>query len=64
VRTSEGSLVDFCVATKPDIKVITLGHAQNALAMEEFVKLFSTAFVQVCALKEADKFVVNSLITS
>jgi hypothetical protein len=29
--------------------------------MEEVVKLFSTAFEQICALKEVDKLVLSSL---
>jgi hypothetical protein len=35
--------------------------AKDAMRMEEVVKLFSTAFAQVCALKVVDKLVVNSL---
>jgi hypothetical protein len=32
--------------------------------MEGAVKVFSTAFVQVCGLKEADELLVNILILS
>ena len=31
------------------------------MRMEELVKLFSTAFGQICALKEVDKLVLSSL---
>ena len=49
------------IIVKPSVKVITIEPAQNALSMEEVVKLFSTAFKQVCALKVVDKLAVNSL---
>jgi hypothetical protein len=35
--------------------------AEDATRMEEVVKLFSTAFERVCALRVVDRFVVNSL---
>jgi len=35
--------------------------AKDAMRMEEVVKLFSTAFGQICALKEVDKLVLSSL---
>jgi len=35
--------------------------AEDALSMEEAVKLFSMAFQQTCALKTIDGFMVNSL---
>ena len=46
---------------KPGAKIITIEPAQNALSVEEVVKLFSRAFEQTCALKVIDKLVVNSL---
>jgi len=33
--------------------------AKDAMRMEELVKLFSTAFGQICALKEVDKLVLD-----
>jgi hypothetical protein len=33
--------------------------AKDAMRMEEVVKLFSTAFGQICALKEVDKLVLE-----
>ena len=34
-------------------------HVQDALSMEEVVKLFSTAFEQICGLREVDKLVLE-----
>jgi hypothetical protein len=42
-------------------KVITIEPAQNALTMEQVVKLFTTAFEQICALEAVNRFVVSSL---
>jgi hypothetical protein len=44
------------VKVKPGAKVITIGPAQNALTMERVVKLFTTAFEQICGLEKIDKF--------
>ena len=41
--------------------VQTIEPAEDALSMEEVVRLFSTAFEQTCALKVIDKLVVNCL---
>jgi hypothetical protein len=49
------------VKVKPSAKVITIEPAQNALTMEQVVKLFTTAFEQICALEAVNRFVVNSL---
>ena len=49
------------VKVKPGAKVITIERAQNVLTIERVVELFSTAFEQICALKEVDKFVLSSL---
>ena len=49
------------VKVKPSAKVITIEPVQNALTMERVVKLFTTAFEQICALKVVDKLTVNSL---
>ena len=35
--------------------------AKDTMRMEEVIKLFSTAFGQICALKEVNKLVVSSL---
>jgi hypothetical protein len=40
---------------KPGVKVITIEPSADALSMEEVVKLFRTAFGQVCALKVVDR---------
>jgi hypothetical protein len=47
------------VKVKPGAKVITIEPAQNALTMERVVKLFTTAFEQICELKEIDKFALE-----
>jgi hypothetical protein len=39
--------------------VSTIEPAQNALTMERAVKLFTTAFEQICAMKEVDKFALE-----
>jgi hypothetical protein len=44
---------------KPSVKVITIGPCADALGMEEVVKLFSTAFEQICGLREVDKLVLE-----
>ena len=36
---------------KPSVKVITIEPSADALSVEEVVKLFSTAFEQICGLK-------------
>jgi len=41
--------------------VETIEPSEDALSVEEVVKLFSTAFGHVYALKVVDKLVVNSL---
>ena len=43
------------VYTKPTAIVYTIEPAQQAMPMERVVKLFTTAFEQICALKEVDK---------
>ncbi len=37
----------------------TIEPASDALSMAEIVKLFSTAFEQICAMKEVDKLVLE-----
>jgi hypothetical protein len=49
------------VKVKPGVKVITIERAQKALTIERVVELFSAACGHVCALKEVDKLVVDSL---
>jgi len=49
------------VITKPGAKVITIEPSQDALSMESVVKLFSTAFKQICGLTEVDKLVRETL---
>ena len=44
---------------KPSAKVITIEPAENALTMERVVKLFTTAFEQICSMKEIDKFALE-----
>ena len=43
------------VRTFPTAIVHTIESASDALSMEEVVKLFSTAFKQICGLTEVDK---------
>jgi len=38
---------------------MTIEPAENALTMERVVKLFTTAFEQICAVKEIDKFALE-----
>ena len=52
------------VKVKPGAKVITIERAQNVLTIERVVELFSAACGQICALKEVDKLVLNSLTKS
>jgi hypothetical protein len=49
------------VQTKNSAIVQTIEQSVDALSMEKVVKLFSAAFGHVCALKVANRFVVNSL---
>jgi hypothetical protein len=39
------------IIVKPGVKVITIEPSADALSVEEVVKLFSTAFEQICGLK-------------
>jgi ribulose 1,5-bisphosphate carboxylase large subunit-like protein len=39
--------------------VETIEQSVDALSMEKVVKLFSTAFEQICAMKEVDKLVLE-----
>ena len=45
------------VATRQKAFVETIEPSEDALSMEEVVKLFSAAFKQVCRLHEVDKLV-------
>jgi len=47
------------VQTKHMAIVQTIEPAQDALSMDEVVKLFSTAFKQICGLEEADKLTLE-----
>jgi hypothetical protein len=40
-------------------KVITIEPAQNALTMEKVVKLFTTAFEQICTIEDIDRFALD-----
>jgi hypothetical protein len=51
--------LDFIVATNRSAIVATIELVLDGLTMEEAVKLFSTAFNQICALKEVDKLVLE-----
>jgi len=47
------------VITKPGAKVVTIEPAQDALAMDKVVKLFSTTFEQICSMEEVDKLALE-----
>ena len=47
------------VATKQTAIVETIEPAKDALSMEEVVKLFSTAFKQICELQQVDKLTLE-----
>jgi len=47
------------VATKHTAIVETIEPASGALSMEEVVKLFGTAFKQICELQQVDKLTVE-----
>ncbi|MGF3573569.1 MAG: hypothetical protein ACQXXG_09155 [Candidatus Bathyarchaeia archaeon] len=47
------------VATKHTAIVETIEPAKDALSMEEVVKLFSTAFKQICELQQVDKLTLE-----
>jgi hypothetical protein len=47
------------VATKQTAIVETIEPAPDALSMEEVVKLFSTAFKQICDLQQVDKLTLE-----
>ena len=47
------------VQTKPTAIVQTILPAKDALSMDEVVKRFTTAFKQICELKEADKLLLE-----
>jgi len=51
--------LDSLVATNRTAIVATIEPASDALSMEKVVKLFSTAFEQVCALQQVDKLVLE-----
>ena len=53
--------VDSFVQTIRGSFVQQIEPAKDAMRVEEVVKLFSTAFGQICALKEVDKLVLSSL---
>jgi len=55
VRQISGSIV----YTKPTAIVRTIEPAKDALPMEKVVKLFSTAFKQICSLQEVDKLALE-----
>ena len=54
-RLGGGSIVQ----TKHTAIVQTIEPAPDALTMEEVVKLFSTAFKQICELQEVDKLTLE-----
>jgi hypothetical protein len=54
--------LDFLVATNRTAIVATIESASDALSMERVVKLFSTAFEQVCALQKVDKPVLERVL--
>jgi hypothetical protein len=47
------------VATKQTAIVETIEPAPDALSMEEVVKLFSTAFKQICEVQQVDKLTLE-----
>jgi hypothetical protein len=47
------------VATKQTAIVETIEPAKDALSMEQVVKLFSTAFKQICELQQVDKLTLE-----
>jgi len=47
------------VATKNTAIVETIEPAEDALSMEHVVKLFSTAFKQICELQQVDKLTLE-----
>jgi hypothetical protein len=47
------------VNTIPSALVNTIEPSENVLSMEEVVKLFSTAFGQICAIQEVDKLALE-----
>ena len=47
------------VATRQKAFVETIEPSEDVLSMEEVVKLFSTAFEQICGLSVADKLVLE-----
>jgi len=47
------------VTTKASAKVVTIEPAQDALAMDKVVRLFSTAFEQICSMEEVDKLALE-----
>ena len=51
--------VNSFVQTMRNSFVQQIEPAKDAMRMEELVKLFSTAFGQICALKEVDKLVLD-----
>jgi hypothetical protein len=51
--------INSFVQTKNSAIVQTIEPAKEALSMEEVVKLFSTAFEQICATAEVDKLVLE-----
>jgi len=53
--------LDSNVRTKVLRIVRTIEPAPDALSMEEVVKLFSTAFKQICELQEVDKLTLERL---
>jgi hypothetical protein len=52
-------LVFGLVATRQKSIVATIQPAPDVLNMEEVVRLFSTAFNQICTLQEVDKLVLE-----
>jgi hypothetical protein len=49
------------VRSNPGAIVHTIEPAEDAMSMERVVKLFSTAFEQICGLTEVDKLVLERL---
>jgi hypothetical protein len=49
------------VPTKPSIEVVAIEPAQDALTMEKVVKLYTTAFEQISAMKQTDKLALERL---
>jgi hypothetical protein len=58
-RTYQAIMRQLCgctiVSARPSAIVSTIEPSKDALSMEKVVKLFTTAFEQICGLQEVDK---------